>query len=180
MSISIFSTHTLKPVTPRAMPTPTFRPIPTTDEFEEVLVFVPIDPRVEPEDESAFLELFGSALASACLGIAGLEILGHAVECAAHYGEARDAARPQVSPLAVAQAVQAWRVSGQSFSPGQVPGVWVPARIPRSRLKAWMRTYDIKPAPSSNWRDGAVIVPVGRAARPCTGLPRPQYRPRWL
>lgn len=143
-----------------------------------VWLFVPIDPRTcEPlENESAFLELFAGTLAGIVLGTMGLEHLAHAVDLAENLGDLQTALRPQVTAQATARAIYAYQRNPKPFALGEIPGVWVPAMVPTSRLRMELQRLGVMPP------TGGIVKPAAPSAavpwRVCS-RPVPRLRPRW-
>lgn len=144
---------------------------------EPLMVFVPLDPRtLTPETESVFLEAFAGSLAGVVLGGLGIEWLAHVVDMHDLLGQIQDSVRPQISQVALAQAIQAYRLNPRPFPPGQVPGIWVPVLVPSLKMDAVMAK--LYPELGLNWRlnppPHASNVPWRRRS-----AYRPQLRPRW-
>lgn len=143
-----------------------------------VWLFVPIDPRTcEPlEKESAFLELFAGTLASIVMGTMGLEHLAHAMDLAENLGDLQSALRPQISAQATARAIYAYQRNPTPFALGEIPGVWVPAMVPTSRLRMELQRLGVMPP--TGGIVGAVVADASLPWR-VRSRPVPRLRPRW-
>jgi len=117
-----------------------------------VYVFVPIDPRaVNPErDASEFLDLFGGAIGSMIMGVAGLEHLSHFVDVQENLSDIQEGLLPIPRPQDVAQAIARYRAHPRPFALGEVPGVMVPVLVARFHLDAVLSR--IFPGLSPSWR----------------------------
>lgn len=142
---------------------------------ETLLLFVPLDPRtLEPREESVFLEAFAGSLAGCTLGFMGLHHLEHLVDMHDMLGRLQDTVRPQVTQGALARAVNAYRMNPTPFSPGKIPGVYVPISVPTYRLDATMaRLY---PELGINWRAPSQ-KPAAATQQWRTIAPRYELRP---
>lgn len=152
------------------------------DLHDELMIFVPIDPRtLDPvENESAFLELFAGSLASMVLGGMGFEALAHVIDMQEALGDIQDAVRPVVTANAVVRAINFYRRYPVPFSPGEVPGVWVPVSVPQRQMDATMAR--LFPALGVDWRTPNSVAQATARDVPYRTVDRsrrPALRPRW-